>query len=525
MHHLKITLGLRRALLLAHRLKQMDGSDDGEGDPQVHVLWSVFLLESRASEILEQLGVTFGDVKLEFPLEGLSESLVQAVLKQVEQAKVDEVFSLSVLDAELLDLTRLSGEVAGRISTNIEAGTEHLLVAILSQLTPVSNWLHEKGLRAEAITGQIGQMSGHSTEAINVDFTLTPAASPASHDLQILRILDVNLNRLREGLRVVEDFCRLAIEHRMLTGLLKDFRHEVSVASTRYLKPSMIAARDTPGDLGTSLTTPSEYLRESPAQIAVINAKRIGESLRTLEEYGKAVSVEFAKMCESLRYRFYSIEQMLVMFLDRRDKLASARLYLLVTEEMCPNGLGPLIRDAMAGGVDVIQLREKGMSDRRLIETAKLVREWTRDAGVLFIVNDRADIAMMADADGVHVGQDEASVGDARKIVGTEKLIGVSTHSIEQARQAVIDGADYLGVGPVFVSKTKTFRCDEFVGLDLVKSVASEIATPWFAIGGIDEEKLVSVVEAGARRVAVSSAICGADDAREATRRLKMILG
>ena len=524
MHHLKITLGLRRALLLAHRLSQLLATDEPGEDADIYALWAVFLLESRASEMLEQLGVTFEAVKEEFPLE-LSEAALKSALTNVEQAKVDESFRLNSLDAELLDLARLSNEVASRISNNIEAGTEHLLVAILSQLTPVSNWLHEKGLRADAVTGQISEADGHNAGTIDLDFTLTPAKPPIGHDMQVLRILDVNLNRLREGLRVVEDFCRLGIEHRMLTSMLKDFRHEVSLASSRFLKPSMLASRDTPGDLGTSLTTGSEYIRESPSQIATINCKRVGESLRTLEEYGKTISTEFAQLCEKLRYQFYSIEQMLVMFLDRRDKLSGAKLYLLVTDELCPKGLGPLVKDAIAGGVDIIQLREKGMNDRRLIETAKMLREWTLGAGVLFIVNDRPDIAIIADADGVHVGQDEAHVSDVRKIVGTEKLIGVSTHSLEQARQAVIDGADYLGVGPVFSSRTKSFDNDQLVGLDLIHAVSQEIDHPWFAIGGIDDDNLKSVLDAGAQRVALSSAICRAEDAVEATRTLRMELG
>lgn len=523
MHQLKLTPGLRRALLLSLRLSQLK-SDDEELDADVFALWAVFLLESRASEMLEQLGISFEEVKLEFPIEGVGDHLVQVVLTQVEQAQATDAFSLASLGADLMDLARLSSEVAGRISNNIEAGTEHLLVAILSQLTPVSNWLHERGLRAEAVTGQIGQSMGHSTDLLNLDFTLTPAQAPASQDLQVMRILDVNLNRLREGLRVVEDFCRLGIEHRLLSSLLKEFRHDVSLTSSRYLKLSMIAARDTPGDLGTTLSTPSEYVRESPSQIAVINAKRIGESLRTLEEFGKTVSIEFAQACEKLRYRFYSIEQLLVMFLDRREKLANARLYLLATEEMCPHGLGPLVRDAMAGGVDVIQLREKSMPDRRLIETARSMRAWTREAGVLLIINDRPDIAMLCEADGVHIGQDEASVADVRKIVGTEKLIGVSTHSLAQARQAMMEGADYLGVGPVFASTTKTFRREEFVGLELVREVAGAIDHPWFAIGGIDEANLPEVIQAGARRIAVSGAISRSDHPQNSARRLKQFL-
>ncbi len=153
---------------------------------------------------------------------------------------------------------------------------------------------------------------------------------------------------------------------------------------------------------------------------------------------------------------------------------------------------------------------------------ARLVREWTRAAGTLFIVNDRPDLAVLADADGVHLGQDDLPVSAARRIVGSRALIGVSTHTIEQARQAVNDGADYLGVGPVFPSKTKEF--EEFAGLDFVRQVAAEIRIPWYPIGGISLENLAEVQAAGATRVAVSSAVCGADDPAAAARELAMRL-
>ena len=121
-------------------------------------------------------------------------------------------------------------------------------------------------------------------------------------------------------------------------------------------------------------------------------------------------------------------------------------------------------------------------------------------------MNDRPDLAVLAEADGVHVGQDELSVREARRIVGPQRLVGVSTHTLEQARQAVLDGADYLGVGPCFATSTKSF--DQLAGLDFVRQVAAEITLPWFAIGGISLANIAAVRAAGASRVAVSGAIC-----------------
>jgi thiamine-phosphate pyrophosphorylase len=190
-------------------------------------------------------------------------------------------------------------------------------------------------------------------------------------------------------------------------------------------------------------------------------------------------------------------------------------LYLLVTESACPHGSGPVIRAALANGVGIVLIREKTLPDRLLLEHARRVREWTRDAGGLLIVNDRPDLAVLCDADGVHVGQEELTVRDARRIVGPERLVGVSTHSLDQARQSVRDGADYLGVGPVFPSQTKSFA--DFPGLDLVRQVAAEITLPWYAIGGIGPDNVAAVAEAGAQRIAVGNAVCAADDPAAAT--------
>ena len=172
----------------------------------------------------------------------------------------------------------------------------------------------------------------------------------------------------------------------------------------------------------------------------------------------------------------------------------------------------------MAGGVGVVQLREKTLEDAALLDLARRVRRWTRDGGSLFVMNDRPDLAVLADADGVNVGQQELDVRSVRRIVGPNRLVGVSTHSIQQARQAVLDGADYLGVGPVFPSQTKSF--DSYAGLEFVRAVAHEITLPWYAIGGISAETLAEVAEAGATRVAVGAAICAADDPEATAREL-----
>lgn len=204
------------------------------------------------------------------------------------------------------------------------------------------------------------------------------------------------------------------------------------------------------------------------------------------------------------------------------ERLQAARLYVLAGEASCRDGLERAVRGALAGGAAVIQLREKGVPDRVVLERARAVRRWTAEAGALFVMNDRPDLAVLCDADGVHVGQDEPSVAQVRRIFGSSGLVGVSTHTLEQARTALHDGADYLGVGPVFSSRTKGF--DQLAGLSVVRAVSAEIRIPAFAIGGIDTENLPSALEAGARRVAVSAAVCQAPDPAAAARRLLALL-
>jgi thiamine-phosphate pyrophosphorylase len=170
----------------------------------------------------------------------------------------------------------------------------------------------------------------------------------------------------------------------------------------------------------------------------------------------------------------------------------------------------------VAAGVHVLQLRDKRLDDRTRLARARRLRELTRGAGTLFIVNDRADLALLAEADGLHVGQEELAVHEARRIVGAEMLIGVSTHSLEQARRAVQDGADYLGLGPTFPSETKHF--EHFPGLALLRQAAAEISLPAFAIGGITLDNLPQVLAAGIARVAMGGGITNAPDPTAAAR-------
>jgi thiamine-phosphate pyrophosphorylase len=332
--------------------------------------------------------------------------------------------------------------------------------------------------------------------------------------LDAARIMDASANRAREALRVVEDYCRFVLDDAVLSGELKRLRHDLAEMLEDLSPAALLAARETQRDVGTGISTEREHHRTSPLNVVEANLKRLTEALRSLEEYGKITHPRLAEAVEQVRYRAYTIERAVLLGSFARQRLMNARLYVLLTGATCAAALDWTIAEAAAGGAAIVQLREKELPDREFLERARNVRRWTRQAGVLFIVNDRPDVARLAEADGVHLGQDDLPVKEARRILGPDALIGVSTHTLDQVRQAVLDGASYIGVGPCFASRTKTFEA--LAGLEFVRQAMKETTLPAFAIGGISAETIQSVVEAGARRVAVSAAIAAADDPHNA---------
>lgn len=338
----------------------------------------------------------------------------------------------------------------------------------------------------------------------------------------IVRLMDASLNRASEGARVVEDYARFVLNDAHLSQLAKTVRHGIAAAGSCLSDRDRLATRDTPGDVGTAISTASEGDRADAWSVCQASLGRLQEALRSLEEYGKTIDPELGPAFERLRYTTYTLAKGLGATRAGASRLESGSLYVLVDGRESPEAFESLVESIAEAGADVIQLRDKGLDDRTLAQRARVLAAACRSRGVLSIVNDRPDIAAVAGVDGVHVGQEELSVADARGVLGTQALVGVSTHSIEQARAAVLAGADYLGVGPTFPTETKRF--ERFPGVDLVRSVACEISLPAFAIGGINAANLGSVRAAGLSRVAVSSAITGVKEPARAVRDLKAML-
>jgi thiamine-phosphate pyrophosphorylase len=206
---------------------------------------------------------------------------------------------------------------------------------------------------------------------------------------------------------------------------------------------------------------------------------------------------------------------------DPRTRLADARLYLCTDARQDTNDLEPFLHAALEGGVDVVQLRDKSLEAAREVELHALVARVAAEHGALWAVNDRADIARLTDAPVAHMGQGDLSSDAVQTLLGDGPVLGRSTHSLDQALAAEADPrVDYFCVGPVWATPTKPGRAA--VGVDLVRDVAAkDPATPWFAIGGVDDARLDQVLDAGARRVVVVRAITQADDPRAAAAGLR----
>lgn len=404
-------------------------------------------------------------------------------------------------------------EIAFDIAGEGVVSSEALLLSLVSHDEASSQLLAAHGFqltRLEAI------LMGARPAALPLEEPLH--LSDLTERVEIARILDAGFNRAREALRVIEDYTRFALDDAFLSSRLKQFRHDLTTAFEEMAPPRLLQARDTEQDVGTTIRTDREYERASLHDVVRANCKRLGEALRSLEEFAKIQAPLLAERIEQLRYQAYTLERAIHIGEESRRTLQDALLYVLLSGSTCSSSLEWTVAEAAAGGASVIQLREKHLNDRDLVARARDVRRWTLRAGVLFIMNDRPDIARLVEADGVHLGQEDMTVKDARRILGPDALIGVSTHSLEQLRRAILDGANYVGIGPVFASGTKSF--EEFAGLDYVRSAAAETTLPAFAIGGINPDTIPAAVQAGARRVAVSGAISSAEEPRRVASQL-----
>ena len=344
---------------------------------------------------------------------------------------------------------------------------------------------------------------------------------PGGEHRGIARLLDANLNRAREGLRVVEDWCRLELQRPELVARLKHYRQRLGQCHPSALKQARHAASDP----GIGMAHPAQQER-SPRQVVAANCARVQEALRVLEEFGRHGTAELAVTAATIRYGLYDLETTLLANQERHRALRQARLYLIT--QPVPELLG-VVKACLEAGLRLVQYREKspgpeecGVTDRQRLRTATALRQLCRDHGALFIVNDRVDLALLVEADGVHLGQEDLPPLMARRLLGPERLIGRSTHCPDHLQQAIADGCDYAGVGPVHATPTKPGRLP--VGLDYVRQATACSPIPCFAIGGVNQENARQVMGSGVHGIAVVRALMESAEPGAVTRQLLQLI-
>ena len=336
------------------------------------------------------------------------------------------------------------------------------------------------------------------------------------------RVLDANANRAREGLRVLEDAARFILDEASLASELKGLRHEITAHSTALMGGFTSSARDTEGDVGTHGDLPSECSRPNIVSVVEAAGHRAAEALRALEEFAKVIDVEHALAFEKVRYRIYDLEVALVSLLTRSSP-STWRVQVILTEALCAKPWREVVDSSIAGGADAIQIREKSMTDAELIQRVRDVIDVARPAGVSVIVNDRPDIAVAAGADGVHLGQDDFPVEEARKVIGSGMILGGSAHDLNEAERNIRAGCDYCGLGRMFLSETKPDVRE--AGPRFLKECVERWPTwPHLAIGGITPERIDTLIEHGASAVAVCYAVCGSESPEKVVASLRLAL-
>ncbi len=318
----------------------------------------------------------------------------------------------------------------------------------------------------------------------------------------VLRILDANLNRAREALRVLEDIARFHHDDVSAAAALKEARHAVD-ARARPLSRELLQARDSSRDVGRDGDLPVEEAR-SVREILAANLKRAGEALRSIEEIAKGRYPGLSREAHRRRFELYTLEKEMS---DPAGRLEEARLYVLLDPSVTSRPLPRVAEEAVRGGADLLQLRQKPRVDLGL---AKAIRAAAPDT--IFIVNDRPDIALASGADGVHLGLEDLPIADARRLgVG---IIGATTHSLAEARAAKAAGADYVSCGPMYATPLKPDLPPK--GFSYLGALR-KLDVPFFCIGGITRNNAGPELV----RAAVCGGVIAATDVAAAARAIR----
>lgn len=349
----------------------------------------------------------------------------------------------------------------------------------------------------------------------------------AAMEKSIYRILDANFNRAREGLRVMEEYCRFVLNQPVLSARLKSIRHTLCQTIAIVDPESLLCGRDSQGDVGKALRVEGQLKRSSLEDCVAAAAKRLTEALRVLAEVGQTLDVRLYDAFEKLRFEVYTLEKDISILAHGEKKFGTVRLYVLVTVK---NGhdvdaMGDLVKACAAGGADCIQLRCKGLPDKQLSATAEAFTKLCKNAHLVSMINDRPDIGLLSGADGVHLGQTDLSARQVRRLQTRPFLIGLSTHNLEQLDAALPEPIDYVALGPVYETATKSH--EPVVGLEYLRQAMERLQgvnIPKVAIGGITLDNVRPVLGLGIRTIAVCSAVCQAENPEKACASFKQII-
>ncbi len=287
------------------------------------------------------------------------------------------------------------------------------------------------------------------------------------------QIIDANVSRVAEGLRVLEEYARFVLSDAKLTKCLAEMRGVVN-RSEGAGKDRQMLARDTATD-ARAREIPAQ--RKNLRELLTANAQRVAEALRVLEEYtGNSIYT-------GLRYDMYDLEKELFLHLPKKI----GRGVYLISDSV------PVLLQGIAWGCALVQLRDKTSPRKEILAKARHVQERATVAGVFFIMNDDIEIALAANADGFHSGQDGLTVAEQRKILGPTKIIGKSSHSLAEGLTAQAEGADYVSVGPLWATPSKPERAA--IGFDYLREAQTQLHVPYVAIGGVSLDRMDEVMQ------------------------------
>ena len=330
-----------------------------------------------------------------------------------------------------------------------------------------------------------------------------------AEDLRIFQIIDANLDRAREGLRVLEDWARFGLGEKEYVNKIKNFRQILGKKHLEIYKQT----RDHIEDQCKGLTHLEQFKRNTPEQIISSNAGRVQEALRVIEEFSRLHNHELSIIASKIRYEIYTLEVNLLNLskLRKTEEILKENDLYVITDQK--ENLLKIIEDILSAGVKIIQHRFKNGTDKENLREAIKIKALCNKYEALFIINDRVDIALASNADGIHLGQEDLDLKTARKLLGFSKIIGISANNEADISNALKEGCDYIGIGPIFNSTTKNNK--KPIGVEMIKTLTKDLSIPWFAIGGVTTDNISYLKTYGFKKFALVSHLMNSEDPKE----------